>query len=240
MKISFSYQRDLFDIEAVVSTKNASLNGRSGAFVDNMVLPVHRWFRYSAGFSADWVRWLVRNRRGESSSFAVLDPFSGVGTTLLACNAEGIQGWGFETHPFVYRIANAKLRGIHVGLSTIRSVFRCFANCIPEMSIAAVSEVPPRLTKCYTPEALSLLLAMRDLFLSEFDRKTPESELLWLALTSILRSCSLAGTAQWQYVLPKKNHVCKRPSWRSSPRLQIYCRMWSTLSETVGATAAIS
>jgi hypothetical protein len=24
------------------------------AFVDNMVLPVHRWFRYSAGFSAEW------------------------------------------------------------------------------------------------------------------------------------------------------------------------------------------
>ena len=23
---------------------------RSGAFVDNMKLPVHRWFRYSAGF----------------------------------------------------------------------------------------------------------------------------------------------------------------------------------------------
>ena len=24
-------------------------------FADNMKLPVHRWFRYSAGFSAQWV-----------------------------------------------------------------------------------------------------------------------------------------------------------------------------------------
>jgi hypothetical protein len=46
---------------------------------------------------------------------------------------------------------------------------------------------------------------MRDVFLSEFDKKTPESELLWLLLTAILRSCSGVGTAQWQYVLPKKN-----------------------------------
>ena len=191
-------------MEPVGSTKNVSLNGRSGAFVDNMALPVHRWFRYSAGFSADWVRWLVRERRGESSSFAVLDPFSGVGTTLLACNAEDIQSWGFETHPFIYRIANAKLRSIHVDLSTLRAVFRCFADSISEMSITEVKETPPLLTKCYTQEALSLLFAMRDLFLLEFDRKTPESELLWLALTAILRCCSCAGTAQWQYVLPNK------------------------------------
>ena len=60
-------------MNAVAPMTHTSLNGRSGAFVDNMVLPVHRWFRYSAGFSADWVRWLVRERHGELSSFAVLE-----------------------------------------------------------------------------------------------------------------------------------------------------------------------
>ena len=55
-KMSFSYQRTLFDMDdARVPITNASLNGRSGAFVDNMALPIHRWYRYSAGFSADWV-----------------------------------------------------------------------------------------------------------------------------------------------------------------------------------------
>ena len=28
----------------------------AGTFTDNMKLPIHRWFRYSAGFSADWVK----------------------------------------------------------------------------------------------------------------------------------------------------------------------------------------
>lgn len=205
MKISFSYQRNLFDIEPTVAVTNASINGRSGAFVDNMRLPVHRWFRYSAGFSADWVRWLIRERRGELSSFVVLDPFCGVGTTLLASDAEHVQSWGFETHPFIHRIANAKFRGIQVDPSTLSSLFQRFANSIPGKFVINLKDTPPLLTKCYTPEALSLLFVMRDVFLSEFDKKTPESELLWLLLTAILRSCSGVGTAQWQYVLPNKN-----------------------------------
>jgi len=205
MKISLEYQSDLFEMDAVAPVRPASLSGRSGAFVDNMVLPVHRWFRYSAGFSADWVRCLVRERCGDSSSFVVLDPFCGVGTTLLACDAENLQSLGFETHPFIYRIANAKLRGIHVDLSTLRSVFRRYADSIPCTSPVDLGETPPLLTKCYTSEVLSLLFTMRDLFLAEFDSKTPESELLWLALTAILRSCSGVGTAQWQYVLPNKS-----------------------------------
>lgn len=205
MKMSFSYQRAFFDMkQAHVSTEKVSMNDRSGAFVDNMSLPVHRWFRYSAGFSADWVRSIVRERRGESSSFAVLDPFAGVGTTLLACDAEDIQSWGFETHPFIYRIAKAKVRGIQVDPASLRSLLQHFVDSIPTNYGVGKKEISPLLAKCYTQEALSLLFAMRDLFLAEFDRKTPESELLWLLLTAILRPCSGVGTAQWQYVLPNK------------------------------------
>jgi len=60
------------------------------------IIPVYRPFRYSAGFYTDWVRWLVRERGDESSSFIVFDSFSGVGTTLLVCDVENIQSWGFE------------------------------------------------------------------------------------------------------------------------------------------------
>ncbi len=205
MKISFSHQGSLFDTDAMAPITKVSLNTRSGAFVDNMALPVHRWFRYSAGFSADWVRWLVRERCAGSSSFTVLDPFCGVGTTMLACDAEGIQSWGFETHPFVYRIANAKIRGINVELSTLMSLFQRFADSISDLSDVDLNNTPQLLPKCYTPETLSRLFAMRNLFLAEFDKKTPESELLWLTLTAMLRSCSGVGTAQWQYILPNKS-----------------------------------
>src|SRR5262249_55728229 len=78
----------------------------SSTFVPNMSLPVHRWFRYSAGFSASWVDSEIRST---SDRVTLLDPFAGSGTTLLAAEAAGADCWGIEAHPFVYRVARAKL-----------------------------------------------------------------------------------------------------------------------------------
>jgi hypothetical protein len=81
---------------------------RSGSFIDNMQAPIHRWFRYSAGFSAQWVRTLIDERR-TASGFCVFDPFAGSGTVLLAAERSGVEGIGIEAHPFVARLAKAKL-----------------------------------------------------------------------------------------------------------------------------------
>jgi len=205
MMSTLTYQPELFFEAKDVALTHARFNGRSGAFGDNLSLPVHRWYRYSAGFSADWVRSVIRDRCPNTKTVSVLDPFAGVGTTLLACETERVQSWGFETHPFIHRVAKAKLLGIHSDISAIRDIFNKFLSQLPKTSSALPQNVPPLLSKCYTMDSLSLLFSMRDLFYTEFDRKTPESELLWLALTSVLRICSGAGTAQWQYVLPNKS-----------------------------------
>lgn len=211
MNTALAYQPELFVETADVALTHARFNGRSGAFVDNMSLPVHRWYRYSAGFSADWVRSVIHERCSDTRTFSVLDPFAGVGTTLLACEAARVQSWGFETHPFIHRVARAKLRGIHSDSSTIRDTFNKFLNSLPDVVSDIPQDIPPLLSKCYTPNSLAVLFAIRDLFLSEFDTKTPESELIWLTLTSILRVCSGAGTAQWQYVLPNKSKSRVKP-----------------------------
>lgn len=205
MKNALAYQPELFAEDPDIASTHARFNGRSGAFGDNMSLPVHRWYRYSAGFSADWVRSLIHERRSGAGQFSVLDPFAGVGTTLLASEAARVQSWGFETHPFIHRVATAKLRGIHCELSAIRNIFDEFLKRLPESASELPEKVPLLLSKCYTPESLAMLFVMRDIFLSEFDNKTPENELIWLTLTSVLRICSGAGTAQWQYVLPNKS-----------------------------------
>ena len=189
-------------------TKQTKLNGRSGTFVDNMLLPVHRWYRYSAGFSAEWVRETIQGyqKRHGDSKISVLDPFAGVGTTLVACSSENIIGRGFENHPFIHRLAVAKLYGIGVDPSTLCELFETFMGTLPARHYE-YSGGPPLLAKCYTPETLQELILMRNHFLDRFDMRTHESELLWLAITAILRPCSNVGTAQWQYVLPNK----KRP-----------------------------
>lgn len=82
---------------------------RSGTFVDNMALPVHRWFRYSAGFSAEWVEQTLAAWQIEPHHL-VLDPFAGSGTVLIACEKVGISSIGVEAHPVVARICRAKLQ----------------------------------------------------------------------------------------------------------------------------------
>ncbi len=34
-------------------------SAKSSTFTGNLSLPIHRWFRYSAGFSANWVNQVI-------------------------------------------------------------------------------------------------------------------------------------------------------------------------------------
>ncbi len=74
----------------------------SSTFVNNMSLPVHRWFRYSAGFSAECAEQTIDDYRTSKagSEITVLDPFAGSGTTLLVCDKLGIRSVGYEAQPF--------------------------------------------------------------------------------------------------------------------------------------------
>src|SRR5262245_8779296 len=73
-----------------------------------MQLPVHRWFRYSAGFSAEWADQTIREA-ATGGAARVLDPFAGSGTVVLEAEQAGVHGIGVEAHPFVARVARAKL-----------------------------------------------------------------------------------------------------------------------------------
>jgi adenine-specific DNA methylase len=82
-----------------------ALDNNSGTFLENMKLPMHRWFRYSAGFSAIWVNQVIR----EHQSQVILDPFAGSGTVCVVADQCGKTSFGVESHPFVYRIAQGKI-----------------------------------------------------------------------------------------------------------------------------------
>jgi len=189
---------DLFETDEEAKEVRPALDvvGHTSNFLDNLRLPVHRWFRYSAGFSAEWVKWLLAERKG--SELRVLDPFVGSGTTCLACDEMGVESCGLEAHPFVCRVARAKL-GYTADperfLAKADSAFR-FAR-----QAQAASSYPELIRKCFGPETLSFLDRFRQAVEKEQDG-TQEAELLWMALVSSLRVASEAGTAPWQYVLP--------------------------------------
>jgi hypothetical protein len=172
----------------------------ASTFVDNMRLPVHRWFRYSAGFSAQWAETVIAEAR-QSAPVTVFDPFAGAGTTLLAAEKEGVEAYGVEAHPFVARVARAKLlyrSDPEVYLEHVRKV-RQHAGRLRGLGC----EYPALITKCFDPATLEGLDHLRRAW-QQLDDGTPASKLAWLTLVAILRPVSHAGTAPWQYVLPRK------------------------------------
>jgi hypothetical protein len=163
-----------------------------------MGLPVHRWFRYSAGFSADWAHSVISSMSG---NVRVFDPFAGSATTLLAAETAGAESWGLEAHPFVYRIARAKLdwrSDADAYLRKIGELKRVAATVRPE-----ITGYPALIRDCYEDAALEQLDTLRQAF-EQIRDDSPASALTWLTLIAILRKVSTAGTAQWQYILPKK------------------------------------
>ena len=190
-------QLTLFDDLAATPDLKVS---RSGTFVDNMSLPVHRWFRYSAGFAATWVKKVLADW-GIKPGCVVLDPFVGSGTVPVVCDTIGVNSIGVEAHPVVARICKAKL----LWTSNPDLVGHFAAEVLEHAQDREpdVSSYPQLIHRSFDTEALAALDSLKSAWSSLRDL-SPESELIWLALTSILRPTSKAGTAQWQYILPNK------------------------------------
>ncbi len=189
-------QTSLFEEDDVA----ASPSKTSSTFADNLALPVHRWFRYSAGFSALWVRETIRAARAGGKDVRVLDPFAGSGTVLVEAENAAVDSIGVESHPFVARVATAKTMK-----RAASGEFRAFSRDLLKRAETVKAEVdgyPPLIRKCYPDDVLAKLDQLRRAWTTS--NGASEKELGWLTLAAILRPCSPVGTANWQYVLPKK------------------------------------
>ncbi len=199
---------DIFDedVDSKEGSPKIHVVGHTSNFLNNMRLPVHRGFRYSAGFSAEWVKLLLAERDG--NELRVLDPFVGSGTTCLACDQMGVSSYGIEAHPFVYRVAQAKLSYATDPERFISKAGKAFA--FARKATAQTDHYPEIIGKCYGPETLGYLDRFRQAVEVEQD-SSPEAGLLWMALLSSLRVVSEAGTAPWQYVLPGRRKTVPPP-----------------------------
>ena len=179
----------------------SSLPKTSSTFADNMALPIHRWFRYSAGFSAIWVRQTIQAALGSKQNvLRILDPFAGSGTVLVEAERAQTLAIGVEAHPFVARLARAK-----TDKSTDADKFRIYTKELLKRAETVqpnIEKYSPLIRKCYPNEVLAELDQLRTAWLHT--KNQSERELGWLALAAILRQCSPVGTANWQYILPKK------------------------------------
>ncbi|MBO5209655.1 MAG: hypothetical protein J6B68_09980 [Lachnospiraceae bacterium] len=175
----------------------------SSTFQDNMSLPIHRWYRYTAGFSAEWVEQVVNeySKKNENKNIVVLDPFAGSGTTLLACDKIGVTSYGYESHPLVNRIASAKLMW-DVSVDSVSDLAKEVIIYAKENETTA-DTFPEIVTKCYDESNLLQITSLKKA-LKHYENNSKEYSIVWVGFVSMLRAASHAGTATWQYVLPNK------------------------------------
>jgi hypothetical protein len=136
--------------QALLLTSTPSGNGgfRDSAFVKNKELPIHRWVPWIAGFSAQFVddclsKYLPRNGRND---YWVLDPFAGVGTTLVQAFSRGFNAVGFEINPYAALASKVKLGAAQINSASLRAQIAGFdkfmRHCCDSRNGAPHSEPP--------------------------------------------------------------------------------------------------
>ncbi len=162
-------QLNLFEIE-VKGSPSVPSNGKSTfsdpAFAANKILPIHRWVPWIAGFSSDFVKEALKSHL--DSKGTVLDPFAGVGTTLVESVLSGHNTIGFEINPYAALACRVKLNAHLIDTSRLSSEIQRFQNFYKD---AISTNYIPRSTvpkgfktraEFYSPEVLHKVLITQD------------------------------------------------------------------------------
>lgn len=103
---------------------------RDAAAAENKILPIHRWVPWIAGFSAQFVEDAISAYLPipRARKHLVLDPFAGVGTTLIESAKAGYDSIGYEINPFAALAAEAKLKCLDTSSSDFAAEVDAFRS----------------------------------------------------------------------------------------------------------------
>ena len=104
------------------SAKKARQEDKAGfndpAFASNKTLPIHRWVPWIAGFSSDFVDNAIGRYLPDRGT--ILDPFSGVGTTIVEAMLNGHNAVAFEINPYAALASRTKANAHRVDPAQFR------------------------------------------------------------------------------------------------------------------------
>lgn len=200
-------QLSLFDTQPKAKIKRVTAEW--GTFKDSLRAPVHRWFTYPAGFSYKAVEHSL-SRYHVQPGQTIYDPFMGSGTTNLVAKSWGIHSYGVEAHPFVYRIAQAKLNW-KIKRADVLAFIKHVHDTLPTKAVhlkdsgQLSQEFPELILKCYEPETIYDLWALREI-VQNAEMDAGLGDFFFVVITALLREVSTAATG-WPYIAPKKKKV---------------------------------
>jgi hypothetical protein len=108
--------------EALLELPRQTNGLRDSAFAKNRSMPVHRWVPWIAGFSAQFVEDCINRYLPHKTAGAwLLDPFAGVGTTLVEGFVHGLNVVGFEINPYAVLAARVKLGASNIDSKALKA-----------------------------------------------------------------------------------------------------------------------
>src|SRR5207248_8961477 len=135
------------DGNVAVPTGTEPRKGANGfkdpAFASNKTLPLHRWVPWIAGFSSAFVRDAIEQHL--TSKGVVLDPFCGVGTTLVEGLNLGHDVIGFEINPYAALASEVKANFRSIDITQLQELTFRFSDFYAK-NVATLYElrsVPP-------------------------------------------------------------------------------------------------
>ncbi|MBN1284864.1 MAG: site-specific DNA-methyltransferase [Anaerolineae bacterium] len=161
MRLPRYEQLDLFETEALPPDNGSTFSDPASA--SNKSLPLHRWVPWIAGFSSEFVHDALS--RYLSRPGVVLDPFAGVGTTLIEAVLCGHDAVGFEINPYAALACRVKVDARRVAVDELRSEMKRFHEFYSTAS-GEPKSTPPEGFKTraafFSPQVLQKVLVLQD------------------------------------------------------------------------------
>lgn len=141
---------DVLETEAVENGNGM----KDPASAENRRYALHRWVPWVAGFSAPFVddviaRFLPNSERRDP---VVLDPFCGVGTTLVECQRRGVDSVGFEINPYAALASRVKTQVPTMDISSLGTMVADYRLWMVDFEEASAKEGQVDLLKSQPPQ----------------------------------------------------------------------------------------
>lgn len=185
-------------MQTTLSGVSAPPNGlRDSSFTKNKTRPLHRWVPWIAGFSADFVDDTIHTYLPEAdSSSVIMDPFAGVGTTLVQAHLAGLNTVGFEINPYAALATELKVKASVLPRAELRVELARFERYSAKVDSEAFSRDPKSTppsgftgrTRLFSPKIERKVLYVQD-FINGIENDDVR-HLFRLALGSVMVSFS--------------------------------------------------
>lgn len=170
---------------------NPCLTRKLVSFQASKKAPFYRWFKYKEAFSSELVNYLCKLSKQEGySSFRMLDPFAGAGTTLSVAAELGLNVTGIEILPVAVAANKARLLAFKVNIEVFSFHLKSLESVSFDQAISGTSSFKHlKITQGAFPEETERAISSFTAYINDIEDKEVKY-LFWFACLSILEDVS--------------------------------------------------